>query len=155
MTALWKRVSLLSGDVCIVSAYLTPDHYWYSPSFWWFKVCLEIRILILPCSTCSITLKAFLAAHPPMDTWSSVAALVERESTEEGWHKALFSDTAKTQHNEWRTEQAGDSRSNGQRGGHVHHLVSNCSSFEDASVFYLDWVICNNHLENYHCLWKH
>lgn len=28
-----------------------------------------------------------------MDTWSSVAALVDRESTEEGWHKTLFSET--------------------------------------------------------------
>jgi len=43
-----------------------------------------------------MTLSAFLADHPPMDTWSSVAALVDRESTEEGWHKALFSETAKT-----------------------------------------------------------
>lgn len=52
----------------------------------------------LPCSTFSMTFSAFLAAHPPMDTWSSVAALVERESTEEGWHKALFSETAKVQY---------------------------------------------------------
>lgn len=94
----------LSGEVCIVSTYLTLIIIGISSSFPWFKFCLEIRFLILPCSTCSITLKAFLAAHPPMDTWSSVAALVESESTEEGWHKALFSDTAKTQHNEWRTE---------------------------------------------------
>lgn len=28
-----------------------------------------------------------------MDTWSSVAALVDKESTEEGWHKTLFSET--------------------------------------------------------------
>lgn len=48
-----------------------------------------------PCSTCSTTLRAFLAAHPPMDTWSSVAALVDKESTEDGWHKTLFSDTEK------------------------------------------------------------
>ena len=47
----------------------------------------------LPCSTCSTTLRAFLAAHPPIETWSSVAALVDRESTEEGWHSTLFSDT--------------------------------------------------------------
>lgn len=80
------------------------------------KVCLETNNLVLPCSTCSITLKAFLAAHPPMETWSSVAALVERESTEEGWHKALFSETAKIQRNECRTEWARDSKSNGQPG---------------------------------------
>lgn len=49
----------------------------------------------LPCSTCSMTRRAFLAAHPPMETWSSVAALVERESTDEGWHRALFSETAR------------------------------------------------------------
>lgn len=51
----------------------------------------------LPCSTCSMTLRAFLAAHPPMETWSSVAALVERESTDEGWHRALFSETVRGQ----------------------------------------------------------
>lgn len=46
-----------------------------------------------PCSTCSMTLRAFLAAQPPIDTWSSVAALVDKESTEDGWHKTLFSET--------------------------------------------------------------
>lgn len=40
-----------------------------------------------------MTLRAFLAAQPPMDTWSSVAALVDKESTEDGWHKTLFSET--------------------------------------------------------------
>lgn len=60
--------------------------------------------LFIPCSTCSITLKAFLAAHPPMDTWSSVAALVESESTEEGWHSTLFSETAKKKKKEMEIE---------------------------------------------------
>ena len=40
-----------------------------------------------------MTLRDFLAAQPPMDTWSSVAALVDKESTEDGWHKTLFSET--------------------------------------------------------------
>lgn len=40
-----------------------------------------------------MTLRAFLAAHPPIDTWSSVAALVDKESTDDGWHKTLFSET--------------------------------------------------------------
>lgn len=40
-----------------------------------------------------MTLRAFLAAQPPMDTWSSVAALVDKESTDDGWHKTLFSET--------------------------------------------------------------
>lgn len=44
-----------------------------------------------------MTLRAFLAAHPPMETWSSVAALVESESTDEGWQRALFSETARDQ----------------------------------------------------------
>lgn len=56
-----------------------------------------LKGLGLPCSTCSMTRRAFLAAHPPMETWSSVAALVERESTEEGWHRHLFSETARGQ----------------------------------------------------------
>lgn len=67
---------------------------------------MEVSVLMLPCSTCSMTLNAFLADHPPMDTWSSVAALVDRESTEEGWHKALFSETAKTQCSECWAERA-------------------------------------------------
>ena len=46
-------------------------------------------------STFFTTWRAFLAANPPIDTWSSVPALVERESTEAGWHKVLFSDTGK------------------------------------------------------------
>lgn len=51
---------------------------------------------VSPCSTCSTTLRALRAAQPPIDTWSSVAALVDRESMEDGWHRALFSDTART-----------------------------------------------------------
>ena len=45
------------------------------------------------CSTCSTTLRAFLAAKPPMDTWSSVPAQVVMESTEEGCVRTLFSET--------------------------------------------------------------
>lgn len=41
-------------------------------------------------------MRALRAAQPPIDTWSSVAALVDRESTEDGWHRALFSDTGGT-----------------------------------------------------------
>jgi hypothetical protein len=40
-----------------------------------------------------LTCMAFLAAKQPMETWSSVPALVLSESTDAGWHKALFSDT--------------------------------------------------------------
>lgn len=47
-----------------------------------------------PCSTCSTTLRALRAAQPPIDTWSSVAALVDSESIEEGWQSTLFSETA-------------------------------------------------------------
>ena len=68
------------------------DH-WHSGHQWG----LHPSWLALPCSTCSMTLRAFLAAHPPMETWSSMAALVERESTDEGWHRALFSETARGQ----------------------------------------------------------
>jgi hypothetical protein len=39
------------------------------------------------------TMSAFLAAKPPIETWSSVPALVLRESTDAGWHNTLFSDT--------------------------------------------------------------
>lgn len=41
-------------------------------------------------------MRALRAAQPPIDTWSSVAPLVDRESTEDGWHRALFSDTGGT-----------------------------------------------------------
>ena len=44
-------------------------------------------------STFLTTWRAFLAANPPIDTWSSVPALVDKESTDAGWHKVLFSDT--------------------------------------------------------------
>merc|ERR1719210_1121847 len=44
-------------------------------------------------STFLTTWRHFLAAKPPMETWSSVPALVERESTLAGWHSVLFSDT--------------------------------------------------------------
>lgn len=54
---------------------------------------------ILPCSTCSTTRRHFLAANPPMDTWSSVPALVVKESMEAGWHRTLFSDTTDWKHN--------------------------------------------------------
>lgn len=46
-----------------------------------------------PFSTFLTTLKAFLAANPPIDTWSSWPAAVDNESTEEGWHRTLFSET--------------------------------------------------------------
>lgn len=57
---------------------------------------------ILPCSTCSTTRRHFLAANPPMDTWSSVPALVVKESMEAGWHRTLFSDTTDWKHNTFR-----------------------------------------------------
>ena len=38
----------------------------------------------IPLSTFSTTRRAFLAAQPPMDTWSSVPADVVSESTEAG-----------------------------------------------------------------------
>lgn len=61
------------------------------------KLCLHSEPpAVSPCSTCSTTLRALRAAQPPIDTWSSVAALVDRESTEDGWHRALLSDTATT-----------------------------------------------------------
>ena len=44
-------------------------------------------------STFLTTLSAFRAANPPIETWSSVPALVERESTLAGWQRVLFSDT--------------------------------------------------------------
>lgn len=44
-------------------------------------------------STFSTTVSAFLAAYPPIDTWSSVPAEVDNESTEAGWHNTLFSET--------------------------------------------------------------
>lgn len=56
----------------------------------------------LPCSTCSTTRRHFLAANPPMDTWSSVPALVVKESMEAGWHRTLFSDTTDWKHNTFR-----------------------------------------------------
>ena len=44
-------------------------------------------------STFLTTWRHFLAAKPPMETWSSVPALVERESTLAGWQSVLFSET--------------------------------------------------------------
>ena len=52
-----------------------------------------------PFSTFLTTLKAFLAANPPIDTWSSWPAAVDNESTEEGWHRTLFSETKPRQLN--------------------------------------------------------
>ena len=46
-----------------------------------------------PYSTCSTTARAFLAANPPMETWSSDPQQVVMESTVEGWVNTLFSDT--------------------------------------------------------------
>lgn len=72
------------------------------------KKCMQIKITIswansfLPCSTCSTTRRHFLAANPPMDTWSSVPALVVKESMEAGWHRTLFSDTTDWKHNTFR-----------------------------------------------------
>lgn len=43
-----------------------------------------------------MTRSAFLAAQPPIDTWSSVAALVDKESTEDGWQSTLFSETSQS-----------------------------------------------------------
>lgn len=85
-----------------------------------------------------------------METWSSVAALVERESTEEGWHKALFSETAKIQRNECRMEWARDSRSNGQPGAKSLSTTSGSTIAPFPKMhqrFYLDWIICNKHLK--------
>lgn len=84
----------LGSQVILMSwwGFHSEDH-WHRGHRWG----LHSSWLGLPCSTCSMTLRAFLAAHPPMETWSSVAALVERESTDEGWHRALFSETARGQ----------------------------------------------------------
>ena len=47
----------------------------------------------LPQREHQLTCRTFLAAKQPMETWSSVPALVLRESTDAGWLKVLFSDT--------------------------------------------------------------
>ena len=44
-------------------------------------------------STLSRIFNAFRADHPPMETWSSWPALVDMLSTDEGWQRALFSET--------------------------------------------------------------
>ena len=51
------------------------------------------QVRIFTFSTFLTTLSAFRAANPPIETWSSVPALVERESTLAGWQRVLFSDT--------------------------------------------------------------
>ena len=52
------------------------------------------KFVVVPTfSTFLTTWRAFLAANPPIDTWSSVPALVDKESTDAGWHKVLFSET--------------------------------------------------------------
>jgi hypothetical protein len=51
------------------------------------------KIIYLHISTLSITFKAFRADHPPIETWSSWPALVEILSTDDGWHRTLFSET--------------------------------------------------------------
>ena len=45
-------------------------------------------------STWPMTSRHFLAANPPMDTWSSWLHDVGMLSTDDGWHSTLFSDTA-------------------------------------------------------------
>uniref|UniRef100_A0A1I8HW04 Protein kinase domain-containing protein n=1 Tax=Macrostomum lignano TaxID=282301 RepID=A0A1I8HW04_9PLAT len=44
------------------------------------------------CSTCSTTRRLLRAEKPPMLTWSSCPALVDSESTLDGWHSTLFSE---------------------------------------------------------------
>ena len=51
------------------------------------------QVRMITFSTFLTTLSAFRAANPPIETWSSVPALVERESTLAGWQRVLFSDT--------------------------------------------------------------
>ena len=65
------------------------------------------KFVVVPTfSTFLTTWRAFLAANPPIDTWSSVPALVDKESTDAGWHKVLFSETVqdkkKRQPDEWK-----------------------------------------------------
>ena len=50
-------------------------------------------LFLIPVSACSTTVRAFRAAKPPMDTWSSCPAEVGMESTEEGCVNTLSSDT--------------------------------------------------------------
>ena len=55
----------------------------------------KLESFFLTFSTFLTTWRAFLAANPPIDTWSSVPALVDKESTDAGWQRVLFSDTEK------------------------------------------------------------
>ena len=47
---------------------------------------MRTRDLMIVTIRPGLTWRHFLAANPPMDTWSSVPALVDRESTLAGWH---------------------------------------------------------------------
>ena len=57
----------------------------------------EDKFEYAPLSTFSTTLKAFRAAHPPIETWSSVPAEVVNESMDDGWQRPLFSETDKNE----------------------------------------------------------
>ena len=61
----------------------------------------KLESFFLTFSTFLTTWRAFLAANPPIDTWSSVPALVDKESTDAGWHKVLFSDTEIKEYHEF------------------------------------------------------